>query len=61
MEIVPYRKSVSFVAEKLRICETPVVCLVRIDALVFDVRCLMHGDEDLLCAALTKIANEKTS
>ena len=61
VEIVPYRKSVSIVAEKLRMCETPVVCLVRVDALVFDVRCLLHGDEELLCAALTKIASEKTS
>ena len=57
VEIVPCKKSVSFVAEKLRICETPVICLVRIEALIFDVRCLLPGDETMLCEALSKIAN----
>lgn len=59
VEIVPCKKSVSYVAEKLRICETPVICLVRIEALIFDVRCLLPGDEELLCEALLNIANNE--
>ena len=60
VEVVPSGKSVGVVVEGLRAGIPPIICLVREDALVFDVRCLLPGDEALLCAALLKIANEET-
>ncbi len=59
VEVVPGGKSTGVVVEGLRASVPPIICLVREDALVFDVRCLLAGDEALLCEALLKIANEE--
>lgn len=60
VEVEPRGKSAGVVVDGLRAGIPPIICLVREDALIFDVRCLLPGDDALLCAALMKLANEET-
>lgn len=59
IEITPHGKSTNAVAKQLRQGWPAIVCLVRDDALIFDVRCLLPGDEAILKERLSQIAAGK--
>lgn len=61
IEIETVGKSAGDVAKQLRTSATPVVCLVREAALIFDVRCLLPGDEAILIKLLLGIASGESS
>jgi L-seryl-tRNA(Ser) seleniumtransferase len=56
IEVVPHRFSVDSVVKKLRSLPTPIICLVRDNALVIDVRCIFENDMGYLCNELIKLA-----
>ena len=56
IEVEPSGQSAGSVAKQLRSGRIPIVCLVRDDALIFDVRCLLPGDEAILAERLLQIA-----
>ena len=56
VEVEPIGHTASSVAKQLRKGEVPIVCLVRENALIFDVRCLMPGDAAILSDRLMQIA-----
>ncbi len=60
IEAVPHGLSVDSVVKKLRLLPTPIICLVRDNALVFDVRCIFENDMEYLCNELIKIAGAES-
>ena len=56
VEVETIGQSASLVAKQLRAGQIPIVCLVRDNALIFDVRCLLPGDDDVLAERLLQIA-----
>ena len=58
VEIMPAGISVAKVEERLRQGSIPIVGLIRDHALVFDVRCMLSGDEELLCRIMKDLARE---
>lgn len=59
VEVAPLGASAASVAKRLRSGKTPIVCLVRDNALIFDVRCMLPGDDDVLAERLLQIVAGK--
>ncbi len=57
VEVEPTGVSAGSVAKQLRTGKPPIVCLVRENALIFDVRCLLPGDDTVLAGRLLQIAS----
>lgn len=60
VELAPVGVTVSVAVKKLRSLAVPVICLVRENALVFDVRCVFNDDIDYLVAELVQLAGVET-
>ena len=56
IEIVPAGMSIAKLERHLRACQVPIICLIRDDAVIFDLRCLRPGDDKIICAELIRIA-----
>ncbi len=58
VEIIPAGISATKAEESLRKGEMPVIGLIRDNALLLDVRCMLFGDEELVCKKLIDLAQE---
>ena len=59
VEVIPKGLSASQAEARLREGSIPVICMVRDAALVFDVRCLLAGEDLRLCKELNSLMREK--
>ena len=58
VEITPAGMTVAKAEEALRRGDLPVIGLIRDNALLLDVRCMLSGDEELVCKKLIELVRE---
>ena len=55
IKIIPDGISIAKLERRLREGQVPIISLIRDDAIVFDLRCLRPGDDQIICAELSRI------
>lgn len=61
VEIVPRGEKVSGLVRQLRLLERPIICLVREDALILDVRCLWETEFDYIGNQIAKLPEQNNA
>ena len=56
VEVTPAGMSVVRLEKSLREAAVPIISLIRDDAVIFDLRCLRPGDDQIICTELLRLA-----
>ena len=56
VEATPAGMSVVRLEKSLREAAVPIISLIRDDAVIFDLRCLRPGDDQIICTELLRLA-----